>query len=120
MMHHLTIISTGILYASTAKPNAFEILDSAVASLITETDATAEVLWRLRYQRESAQHDALVQRPMDGVRVFPPLETDLLFDDRVLDLVKEVWRDVTGPEADDENFLKFSPREGESLDEDEV
>jgi Rab proteins geranylgeranyltransferase component A len=61
-----------------------------------------------------------IQTAMSGkVMVFPPPSVDLVFDDSILESVKEVWKVVMatkGEEALDGDFLKFDPRPaGEEL-----
>lgn len=110
----MLISSSGILYASIAQPSAFPVLEHAITSLISALDASATVLWRLQYQRHQASSTAL-SRPGDNVLVFPPLSTDVVFNDDVLEPVREAWQVVLDSEDSEAEFLRFAPREGEEV-----
>jgi hypothetical protein len=113
-----------VIYASTAGqyPAGKQLLDLALDTLLSTIDEPSkpEVLWSMSYQqlRSSPSSDPLVSGLGNKVLVFPPLSSDLAFDDAVLDQVESTWRQVLGQEAEGVEFLVFEDREGE-LDEEE-
>lgn len=121
----------GVIYASMSRPTdvddrtAGRRLEVAVSRLLNATpdtrDHQARVLWRMVYQstghgvRENDAARSQIRSAMSGrVMVFPPPSIDLVFDDSILDSVKEVWKRVMAlkgdEEARDEDFLIFDPR----------
>ncbi|GAB7360070.1 hypothetical protein MBLNU230_g7590t1 [Neophaeotheca triangularis] len=116
------------LNATDDPSSAFERLHEAVAQLLSAPSsviateetagAYARVLWRLQY----VQHTPVAAFPdVDeadkALQYFAPMAPDLALEDDVLEEVKGVWRGIVGDEADDEEFLKFEPRQAEEEDE---
>ncbi|KIH94560.1 rab geranylgeranyl transferase escort [Sporothrix brasiliensis 5110] len=52
-----------------------------------------------------------------GVFRFPPLPVDLMVQDAPLEVVREAWRRVMGPEEDDAAYMAFVDREGSDADD---
>jgi len=118
----------GVIYSSTlAFPRGddevdLHRLDVAIGRLLealTVSDSKPEVLWSLKYRAKGRPTDSEagpVLSSMSGkVMMFPPRSIDLVFDDSILENVKEVWKRIMGDEVDDSDFLKFEDRgvEGE-------
>ncbi|KAL9090997.1 MAG: hypothetical protein Q9159_001623 [Coniocarpon cinnabarinum] len=105
-----------ILYAMTKEREGFSRLEKAVNSLIASIDPGVNVLWQLRYH-----HHALRARSKIGkVIVFDEPPSDLVFDDTVLDSVKSAWKAVLNLEDGEGEFMRFTPREGEEIAEDDT
>ena len=79
--------------------------------------ATAPVvLWSAYYWQNSSQ---VVEGGLEGdMLLFPDPPLDLLFDDTVLDRVRDVWTGVTKSENVD-SFLTFEDRESGFKEDDE-
>ncbi|KAF2764208.1 FAD/NAD(P)-binding domain-containing protein [Teratosphaeria nubilosa] len=110
-----------VLYASTAESQAFDVLESAVTSLLRSVgeESVPQVLWRLQYvQRVPTSSQPLDERPDSNVVMLSPLSTDAVLQDKVMDDVKQAWRKITG--EDDAAFLRFEAREGFAEDEEAV
>lgn len=128
----------GILYASllatgvdSDHTQAFDRLHGTVAQLLSTSNAgstsgatdarqEAHILWRLQY----VQHTAPVVRAISAekntaVHHFTPLGSDLALEDDVLQEVRGVWRSIVGESMNDDDFMKFEPRQAE-MDEDEM
>ncbi|CAK7237175.1 Rab proteins geranylgeranyltransferase component A [Sporothrix bragantina] len=46
---------------------------------------------------------------------FPPLPVDLMVQDAPLDVVRDAWKRVMGPDADDATYMVFEDREGNTV-----
>lgn len=75
-----------------------------------------EVLWSLKYRTKGRPIDSkasMVRSNMsDRVAIFPPASIDPVFDDSILENVKEVWKFVMGDEVEVSDFMKFEERGG--------
>lgn len=124
---------TGILYASTANASAAgaAALDRAVAQLLQTTPTSADearpaVLFCAHYQQRAhpqlqtngTSADADAVSASGRVLPFPPLDTDLVFDDAVLARVRDVWQAIVGAEADGGEFMNFPARGSDGDDDD--
>ncbi|KAH9828112.1 DNA repair protein rad16-like [Teratosphaeria destructans] len=110
-----------VLYASTAVAPSFDILNSAVTSLLCSVgeEPVPQVLWRLQYvQRGPTSSRTLDERPDSNVVLLSPLSTDVVLQDEAMDDVKQAWRKIAG--EDDGAFLRFEPREGLAEDEEAI
>lgn len=130
----LTRIKIGVLYASIALPaeSGFQRLDEAVKSLLenvvpatapddastTNAPTPAKVLWRLQYQQSSprASTPRRSSEATDKILVLPSMPLDLVFDDAMLDGVKDAWQRVMGEDVSEEEFMVFESREGLGMD----
>ncbi|KAI9838996.1 MAG: hypothetical protein M1819_004204 [Sarea resinae] len=121
-----------ILYASTLDcPDAHALLDEAVSYLVdSSSDETAppQILYSLRYKQQgpesSSTHSVsdLSSLPVSALQtdsdrpakvyLFSPPSLDLAFDDRILDAVKQVWKNIIGEEVDESSFMVFEERNG--------
>lgn len=105
-----------MLYASTFDDtvNGFSKLDVAIDRLLGSESPEARVLWHLQFQQsgpyEGSETAAVAD---DSLVVFPPLETDLIFNDILLARVRGAWRRITGEDPADGAFLNFEPRQEE-------
>lgn len=107
------------------------MLDHAMQSLLQSTARdhgpalAPKVLWKMQFVQRvrnvpsggtnSAQgsHGGLG----DSVITLPPLSTDVVFEDNVLEHVKRAWVRITG--ESEEVFMKFEARDGVGEEEEE-
>ncbi|KAK5125866.1 hypothetical protein LTR08_005189 [Meristemomyces frigidus] len=113
-----------VLYASTLGSCGFETLNNAVMSLLqtlhTDGEIQPEMLWSMQYVQRmhtSSPHASGTKGRDERVVVLPPLSTDVVLGDSVLEDVKNAWMRITGEEA--EGFMKFEAREGAGGEEEE-
>ncbi|KAK4892723.1 Rab proteins geranylgeranyltransferase component A [Elasticomyces elasticus] len=99
-----------VLYASVR--GDFEVIDNAVNSLLESVSdqPRPSILWQMHY-RHHVQVDKGTESDSDKpTLVLPPLSTDIVFEDEVLESVRVMWQKITGDSA--ESFMKFEAREG--------
>ncbi|GAB7352575.1 hypothetical protein MBLNU459_g2959t1 [Dothideomycetes sp. NU459] len=106
-----------IIYASTTATGhrGTTLLDQAIKSLLSTQATGAEVIWALHYEQHlniaEASHAAEQGNQIkDRVLCFPDPSLDIVFDDAVLDNVKDAWTRIMGDDAD--GFMMFQEREG--------
>ncbi|KAK4550781.1 hypothetical protein LTR36_000360 [Oleoguttula mirabilis] len=111
-----------VLYASVTVADGFASLDRAVHSLLysLREERVPDVLWKMQFVQHT--RDALAMPERGGseeggnIITLPPLSTDVVLDDSVLNNVKIAWAKITGEV--EEVFMKFEAREG-VVDDDE-
>ena len=118
----LTEIS-GVLYFTTlATPSSKALLQSALDSLLSALPASNEAS-RCIYQLYYEQSRGSTASQTDGkVLQLPAPALGLAFDDSVLDSVRQAWKLVMGPEAEDleTEYMVFSDREpADAYDDDD-
>ena len=69
-------------------------------------------------QSNSAQSESRLLHIQDKVFSFPLPKLDIIFDDGILQNVKEAWKRVLREDARDEDFMNFEGREGVGDDDD--
>ena len=101
-------------------------LDSAVAGLLAASPFSnfrPEILWSLKYrvQGRSIDSDAtpVISSQSGRVLVFPVASVDPVFDDSILEGVKDAWKRILGDEAEKTEFLKFGERRTDDDDDDD-
>ncbi|KAK1656198.1 rab protein geranylgeranyltransferase component A [Colletotrichum phormii] len=111
-----------VLYFVTPKTStSTEALEKALASLLSALgngEDTPEAIYKVAYQ----QAHAAVSVSADASDVIPSLPLDLAFSDTALEPVRDAWRKVMGPAAEDPDivYMKFEDREGVGDEEDDV
>ncbi|KAK5115105.1 hypothetical protein LTR62_001802 [Meristemomyces frigidus] len=102
-----------VLYASSIDNSI--TLDSAVQYLLQSLgeEVQPRILWQMQYQQHTPQtvSTAATRRTI----YLPPLTTDLIFADEVLDSVMQAWQSITGSSSDD--FMRFEARRHEDDEE---
>ena len=76
-----------------------------------------EVLWKMQFtqQARTSSQPSLAEGTNEHVIMLPPLSTDVVFEDSVLESVRTAWQQITG--ESEEAFMKFEAREGAGEDE---
>lgn len=108
------IVSTGVLYASVPLPHeeGYTRLEVAVLSLlhsIGEHDPP-QVLWNMRYQTRSPKSAETAVKEDERTIVLPPLSSNLVVGDDVLENVKSAYEGITARDSDGEPFMTFARR----------
>ncbi|KAI9818732.1 MAG: Rab proteins geranylgeranyltransferase component A [Phylliscum demangeonii] len=118
-----------VLYASVRAHAAtgFSTLETSVQRLLEAVDgnSSAQVLYTLRYQQLGPPSAAEATQPqppaLSCVREFDAPSLDLVFDDDVLEQVRQAWcqirgkeggSETTGGEASSDEFMVFDDRDG--------
>jgi len=113
----------GILYASTVHPGGFDILDTAISSFLRSVteQPPPDVLWKMQFVHcvtgpSGSAHGEGGDE--SNVVILPPLSTDVVLGDSVMENVKIVWRKIVG--EDDEMFMNFGLRETLDVDDEGI
>lgn len=106
------IETPGVLYASIALPidKAARLLEEAVALVLAKSDdqQRPRVLWSMTYeQRAQSPYEASAGIP--HVHCFPDPSLDPVFDENIIDNVKNIWQEIVGPDV--QGFMQFQERE---------
>ncbi|KAK5687631.1 Rab proteins geranylgeranyltransferase component A [Elasticomyces elasticus] len=99
-----------VLYASVR--GDFEAIDNAVNSLLNSVpdQPRPNILWQMHYRHHpTADKDADASTDASTL-ILPPLSTDIVLEDEVLESVRVMWQKITGDSA--ESSMKFEAREG--------
>lgn len=116
---YIANVAPGILYASTSlsSERGHVLLQKAVDALLAsvEVSHTPDVLWSAQYQQHASSGSEILPADNKQVLVFPPPLMDHVFDDTILDSVKDVWQKIVG--EDEGEFLVFQDREQYDYDE---
>ncbi|ERF73839.1 hypothetical protein EPUS_05544 [Endocarpon pusillum Z07020] len=112
-----------VIYSSTVSSSEgsedanVQRLDDAIANLLAASplsDSKSEVLWSLKYRLQGRPIDSdagpVVSSQSGRVMLFPVASVDPVFDDSVLDGVKDIWKRILGNEVEVSEFLKFEER----------
>lgn len=88
----------------------FDLLQKAVQALLSTVEITPQPseLWSIQYQQQPSSGSESIPTD-DHVLRFPTPSLDLVFDDSILDHVKQVWQKIEGDDSDE--FLVFQDRE---------
>lgn len=117
------IYRLGVLYASTSfqgEPGT-QLLKKAVDTLLStvEVTPTPTVLWSLQFEQQSGVTSGdQFNASNPHILRFPCSSTDPVFDDSVLDRVKEIWQKIVGNDVGD--FLVYDDKDNDAnAEEDE-
>jgi hypothetical protein len=118
----LTALLLGIIYASTKFTDSINdkaVLQHSVDLLFISLNETPgpTKLWNMYYWQASTSMTANNEQNTLSF-ADPPL--DLIFDDSVLDRVRDIWKRVLGVDVLDAEFLVFEERQGEMDDEEDL
>lgn len=117
-------ILLAVIYASIAQSldKSSTILETAVSQLLASTgeEPRASVLWSLTYEQHTASPAARVVQNSSCPEIlrFEGPALDTVYDEEILNSVREAWKMVTGQEDDD--FMKFEDRNNVENDADDL
>ena len=99
-------------------------LVDAIANLLAASppsDSKPEVLWSLKYRVRGRSIDSdagpVMSSQSGRVMLFPAASVDPVFDDSILDGVKDIWKRIMGDEVEESEFLKFVERREDDEEE---
>ena len=101
-----------------SQPDAKSVLEFALQSFLAAVgaDQTPDVLYQLYYEQLTSSNDTKQDGSLIDLPVTPP---SLIFDDSILDSVKQAWKVVVGDAAAaEEEFMTFPNREGAEEEDD--